>query len=111
MRLHGGAVPLRVVAAAATAAIAFALYHATLLPGFDFGDTGFLQATVGEMTITPRNGYPLYFALGNLCLWLTRAEAAHALNLASAVEGAVAVGLMVLVATELSGSVLAAVGA
>ncbi len=111
MRLSGGDRPLRVLAAAATAAIAFALYHATLLPGFDFGDTGFLQATVGEMTLTPRNGYPLYFALGNICYWLTRTEAAHALNLASAVEGAIAVGLMVLVAAELSGSVLAAVGA
>ena len=101
----------RVAAGAAIAAVSFALYYATLLPGFDFGDTGFLQTTVGERTITPRNGYPLYFAVGGIFLWLTRAEPAYALNLASAVEGAIACGLLVLVAAELSGSLLAAVGA
>ena len=93
------------------AGVAFALYHATLLPGFDFGDTGFLQDTAGERTITPRNGYPLYFALGHVFLWLTGAEPARAMNLASAVEGAAACGLLVLVAAELSGSVPAAAGA
>ena len=98
-------------AALVVAGVAFALYDATLLPGFDFGDTGFLQATVGERSITPRNGYPLYFAIGNLFLWLTRAEPAHALNLASAVEGAIACGLLAVVAAELSGSVLAGAGA
>jgi hypothetical protein len=98
-------------AALVVACIAFALYDATLLPGFDFGDTGFLQATVGERDITPRNGYPLYFAIGNLFLWLTRAEPAHALNLASAVQGAVACGLLTVVAIELSGSILAGAGA
>ncbi|PYR58839.1 MAG: hypothetical protein DMF91_16135, partial [Acidobacteria bacterium] len=101
----------RLWAAIVVAGVAFALYRATLLPGFDFGDTGFLQATVGELDLTPRNGYPLYFAIGNLFLWATRAEPAYALNLASAVEGAVACGLIVLVAAELSASVLAAIGA
>ena len=101
----------RIWAAIVVAGVAFALYRATLLPGFDFGDTGFLQATVGELDLTPRNGYPLYFAIGNLFLWTTHAEPAHALNLASAVEGAVACGLIVLVAAELSASVLAAIGA
>ena len=101
----------RLWAAIVVAGVAFALYRATLLPGFDFGDTGFLQATVGELDLTPRNGYPLYFAIGNLFLWTTRAEPAYALNLASAVEGAVACGLIVLVAAELSASVLAAIGA
>ncbi len=89
----------------------FALYRATLLPGADFGDTGSFQATVGSPVITPRDGYPLYFAVGDALLWTTRAEPAHALNLASAVEGAIACGLIVLVAAELSGSVLAAVAA
>ena len=101
----------RLWAAIVVAGVAFALYRATLLPGFDFGDTGFLQATVGELDLTPRNGYPLYFAIGNLFLWATRAEPAYALNLASAVEGAVACGLIVLVAAELSPSVRAAIGA
>ena len=95
------------IAATAVAASAFALYHATLLPGLDFGDTGFFQTTVGVLSITPRNGYPLYFAIGNLFLWLTRMEAAHVMNLASAVEGAIACGVIVLAAAELSESSLA----
>ena len=42
---------------------------------------------------TPRDGYPLYFAIGELFLLADRREPAHALNLASAVEAAVACGL------------------
>jgi transmembrane protein TMEM260 (protein O-mannosyltransferase) len=90
---------------------AFALYRATMLPGFDFGDTGSFQTAVGSPLITPRDGYPLYFALGQFFVWVTRAEPAHALNLASAITAAVACGLVVLVAVELSGSTAAAVGA
>src|SRR3954470_15121357 len=95
------------LAAALVAAGAFALYRATRVPGADFGDTGSFQTMVGSPLITPRDGYPLYFALGNLFLWVTRAEPAHALNLASAVTGAAACGLMVMVAARLSGSVAA----
>src|SRR6202035_2362051 len=90
--------------AALVGAAAFLLYHATLLPGFDFGDTGSFQTTVGSVFIRPRDGYPLYFALGNAVLWITGAEPARALNLASAIEGAVACAMIVLVAAELSGS-------
>lgn len=97
--------------ALAVAVAAFALYRATLLPGFDFGDTGSFQAIVGSPIITPRNGYPLYFAIGEVAVWLSGAEAAHALNLASAIEAAIACGLFVVVAGELSGSIAAAVGA
>jgi hypothetical protein len=104
-------VRFRLAAAAAVAIAAFALYHATLLPGVDFGDTGSFQATVGSPIISPRDGYPLYFAIGDLFLWSTTAEPAHALNLASAVEGAVAAGLLVVVAADLSGSLVAAVAA
>ena len=99
------------LAALTVALAAFALYRATLLPGVDFGDTGSFQAMVGSPLITPRDGYPLYFAIGALFLSLTGAEPAHALNLATAIEAAVACGLMVLAAAELSGSVAAAVGA
>jgi hypothetical protein len=53
-------------ALAALVARAFALYRATMLPGFDFGDTGSFQTTVGSPLITPRDGYPLYFAIGQL---------------------------------------------
>src|ERR1700738_2853716 len=93
------------LSAFAVALAAFALYDATLLPGVDFGDTGSFQATVGSSFLTPRDGYPLYFALGNAVLWLTRAEPAHALNLASAIEASVACALIVLAAAELSGSI------
>ncbi len=90
---------------------AFALYCATLLPGFDFGDTGYLQATVGSPLIAPRAGYPLYFALGNLFVRLSGLEPARALNLASAVQAAIACAVVVLAGAELAGSVLAGAAA
>ncbi len=93
------------------ALVAFALYHSTLLPDFDLGDTGSFQATVGSPTITPRDGYPLYFAIGDVFLRLTHSRPARALNLSSAVMGAAACGVLVLVATELSASPLAGVAA
>jgi hypothetical protein len=101
----------RLLATAVVSACAFALYRATLLPGVDFGDTGSFQATVGSPVISPRDGYPLYFAIGSLFLHTTHGEPAHALNLASAVEGALASGAIVLAAAELSGSVAAAIAA
>jgi len=97
--------------AALVAIAAFALYRTTMLAGFDFGDTGSFQATVGSAIITPRDGYPLYFAIGQLFLWVTRAEPAHALNLASATIAALAASLLVPVAARLSGSSGAAGGA
>ena len=39
---------IQAVAAVGVALAAWALYRATLLPGFDFGDTGSLQTTVGS---------------------------------------------------------------
>jgi hypothetical protein len=99
------------ISALIVALAAFALYRATLLPGFDFGDTGSFQTMAGSPLITPRDGYPLYFAIGALSLWISGAEPAYALNLASSIEGAVACGLLVLVAAELSGSLPSAIGA
>src|SRR5437667_156443 len=57
---------------------AFALYRSTLLPGVDFGDTGSFQATVGSPIITPRKGYPLYFAIPQALVWLPGTEPAPA---------------------------------
>ena len=94
-------------AALAAGVLVFALYYATLLPGVDFGDTGSFQATVGTPLLTPRDAYPLYFAIGGAFAGVTGLEPARALNLASAVEGAVAAGLLVLVGAELSGSIVA----
>src|SRR5947209_8774418 len=101
----------RLLAAATVIVIAFLLYRATLLQGVDFGDTGSFQTLVGLPFIAPRDGYPLYFVIGRLFLALTRGEAAHVLNLVSAVEGALACGVLVLVAAELSGSLGAGIGA
>src|SRR5438309_11239543 len=94
----------RALSAVGVAGLAFALYHATLLPGFDFGDTGFFQTTVGSPTLTPRDGYPLYFGIGALFLRATGGEAARTLNLAAAVEGAIACGLLVLASAASSAS-------
>ena len=99
------------LAALIVALVAFTLYRATLLPGLDLGDTGSFQTMAGSQLITPRDGYPLYFAIGAVSLWLTAAEPALALNLASAIAAALACGLFVVLAAELSGSVAAAVGA
>jgi len=101
----------RGLAAVAVAGLAFALYRATLLPGVDFGDTPSFQVMAGSPSISPRDAYPLYFALGDLVVWLRGGDHAHALNLASAIEAAIASGVFVLVAAELSGSIAAGVAA
>ena len=97
------------MAAALAASGAFALYHATLLPGVDFGDTGSFQTTVGSPLLTPRVGYPLYFAIGGAFLHLTGLEPAHALNLVTAVEASIGCGLFVVVSVELGASIAIAV--
>ena len=66
---------------------------------------------VAAPLVTPRNAYPLYFAIGKAFVWLTRMEPAHALNLASALEGGIACGMVVLAAAELSGSAAAGAAA
>jgi hypothetical protein len=96
----------RVPASVVMAAAAFFLYRLTLLPDFDLGDTPSFQTMAGSASITPRDGYPLYYAIGRVFVWFGGTRA-HAMNLASAVEAAVACGVIVLVATELSGSLLA----
>jgi 4-amino-4-deoxy-L-arabinose transferase-like glycosyltransferase len=84
---------------------AFVLYH------MDLGDTPSFQARIGTALLTPRDGYPLYTALGTVFHWIAGGTPAHALNLASAVEGALACAIVVLVGVELSGSVTAATAA
>ncbi len=101
----------RGAAALSVAVAAFLLYHATLLPTVDFGDTGSFQATVGSRVITPRDGYPLYFAIGNLLLFVRGGEPAHVLNLASALEGGAAAGMAVVAASELAGATWAGAAA
>jgi hypothetical protein len=66
---------------------------------------------VASLTLTPRQGYPLYYALGNVFVWLHPGEPARALNLASAVFGALAAGVTTYLAARLSRSPLAGAGA
>src|SRR3954471_20409435 len=75
----------RVAVAAAVGAAAFALYYKTLLPGLDFGDTASFQVMAGSPVITPRDAYPLYFAIGRVFTLLVPGDPAYVLNLASAV--------------------------
>jgi hypothetical protein len=88
---------------------AFWLYHATLLPGVDLGDTPSFQTMGGSSVVSPRDAYPLYFALSAPLVWWS-GDPARALNLASAAEAALTCGVLVLVGVELTGVVGAAVG-
>jgi hypothetical protein len=97
------------IAGTLIAAGAFAMYRATLLPSFDFGDTAAFQDAGGALEITPRQGYPLYFAIGNVIVWLADREPAFGMNLASAVCGALACGLLTWLAADLAGSITAGV--
>ena len=79
------------------------MYRATLLPSLDFGDTAAFQDAGGALEITPRQGYPLYFAIGNLVVWLAGREPAFGMNLASALCAALACGLLTWLAADLTG--------
>jgi hypothetical protein len=106
---RGRLVLRRLTASAIVAACALALYRATLLPGMDFGDTGAFQDAGGAWDVTPRQAYPLYFALSNVVVSLARGEPAFGMNLASAICGALACGVLTWVAAELSGSTVAGI--
>jgi hypothetical protein len=99
----------RLIVSALVAAGAFAIYRTTLLPSFDFGDTAAFQDAGGSLEVTPRQGYPLYFALGNVVVWLAGHEPAFGMNLASAICGALACGLLAWLAADLAGSTTAGV--
>ena len=64
---------------------------------------------MGSLTLTPRHAYPLYHGLGGLFVLLYPGEPARAVNLASAVCGAIAVGLATWVGARLTESILAGV--
>src|SRR5262245_5203043 len=103
--------PPRVVAAIGVAGITILLYSATMLPGPELGDSASFQVRAGSPIVTPRDGYPLYFAIVGVFIRATGEEHARALNRASAVLGAAASAVIVLVASELAGSVVAGVAA
>ena len=91
--------------------MAFLCYYRTLLPGLDLGDSASFQTIAGSLTLNPRQAYPLYFGLGNLFVWLHPGEPARAMNLASAVYAAIAVGLATRLAARLTESAVAGIGA
>ena len=66
---------------------------------------------MGSLTLTPRQAYPLYYALGNVVAWLDPHEPAHAMNLASAIYGSLAVGMATWLAAELAASTVAGIAA
>jgi hypothetical protein len=102
----GAAGPSRLAIAAgalATAGVAFTAYRITLLQGLDLGDTAAFQDAGGSLTITPRQAYPLYFAIGNLVVWSIGGEPAFGMNLASAICGAAACGVIAWLAACITG--------
>jgi len=87
--------------AAVVATAAFVVFTLTLLPGIDLGDTGSFQAAITYQITSARQAYPLYFNLAIPFVQLTGpANPARALNLFSALCGAISAGLLTwLVAT------------
>ena len=83
------------VVASIVATIAFVLYTRTLLPGVDLGDTGGFQAAVLWPEVSARQAYPLYYSLAApLVAALSASNPARGLNLFSAVNAALAAGLL-----------------
>ena len=68
------------LASIVAAVAAFALYRATLLPDFDFGDTASFQVMAGSPVVTPRDAYPLYFAIGRVFTLIVPDRPAFALR-------------------------------
>ncbi len=94
-----------VTAACIVAAIAFAAYTRTLLPGVDMGDTGGFQAAVLWPEISARQAYPLYYALAKpFVAAVSPRNPARGLNLFSALCGALAAGLLTGVVSHVTAS-------
>lgn len=97
-----------IAAAAVVATVAFWAYTRTLLPGVDLGDTGGFQAAAVWEQTSAREGYPLYYALGERFIAAAgTANPARGLNLFSAVWAAITIGLLMLVAARITRSALA----
>lgn len=100
----------QIVAAVVVATLTALLYRSTMHPGFDLGDTPSFQTMAGSPFVSPRDAYPLYFVLAAPMVWLT-GDRAGGMNLATALEGAAACGVLLLVGVELTGAVLPATAA
>jgi len=87
----------------------FGLYVRTLSPGLLFGDGGEFQVAAWRFGLAHATGYPLYLILGGLwqhLLALFGVEPAYALNLFSALFGALTVTLLYLMMMVWLGSAL-----
>jgi len=96
------------------AAVVFALYVRTLAPtvlGFDppgVFDSAMLQAAVYVLGIGHPTGYPTYMMLTHLFTYLPVGDVAYRVNLASAVYGVAAVGVVYAVGLRFGGRIVAA---
>jgi hypothetical protein len=112
VRAPDGALPIALAVASIVATIAFWAYTRTLLPGVDLGDTGGFQAALLWPETSARQSYPLYYALARpFVVTLSSVNPARGLNLFSAVCAAAAAGLLTLVASVVTRSVLAGAAA
>ncbi len=87
----------------------FGLYLRTLAPGLLFGDAGEFQTAAWHFGLAHPTGYPLYLILGGIwqhLLALFGIEPAYALNLFSALVGALTVALLYVVMSAWLGSAL-----
>lgn len=108
-RAEAGRVP---VAGCVVAAVAFAAYASTLLPGVDLGDTGGFQAAVLWPETSARQAYPLYYTLARpFVAFLAPANPARGLNLFSAVAAAGAAGALAAVVAGVTRSAAGGVAA
>jgi transmembrane protein TMEM260 (protein O-mannosyltransferase) len=97
-----------IIPACLVATLAFWAYTQTLLPGVDLGDTGGFQAAVLWPEVSARQAYPLYYDLARPFVRMASpGNPARALNLFSAIWAAVAVGLVVLICSSITGSGIA----
>lgn len=75
--------------------VAFGLYVATLAPGVLAADSGELQVVVPQLGVAHPPGFPLYVMIGHLVVRLLPFLApAYAINLFSAVTGAMTIGVV-----------------
>jgi Protein of unknown function (DUF2723) len=91
-------------------ALGFAVYNATLAPGLTYVSLdGSEAATVPhQLGLMHSPGYPLYIWLGKLFTLLPVGDAAHCMNMMSAVSGAGACALLFAIAALLTKNRLAA---
>ncbi len=91
--------------------ILFAVYLDTLAPSVLPQDSGWFQARAYVLGIGHPTGYPTYIMLGKLFTYLPVGDVAYRVNLSSAVYAALAVMLLYLVASRVTGSLPAVIAA